>query len=210
MSARISISGNIAGVNFRDALTSAGANVAGSQQTVAAAKAGTLSTRTNNTDGTLTMGASHGITTGAIIDLYWLVSGTTYAYRHGVVVGTVSGTSVPISGGTGTNLPAQASAIMAMVHVVIPCEIPNASAAANDVLLVVTLDQPGLVRFRTAEDESGTETVFEIDEDKPFILCANVDTQAPLGVALTTVESISVTHRNTSDSGTVKFGVCHA
>lgn len=79
-------------------------------ESVPAAKAGTLSTRTDNTTGTLTLGASHGVTTGARIDLYW-----TGGKRRGVTVGTVSGTSVPISGGTGDNLPSQASTIQAAV-----------------------------------------------------------------------------------------------
>lgn len=54
-----------------------------------------LTTRTNGTTGTLTMtNGGHGITTGAIIDLYWAGG-----YISGVTAGTVSGTSVPISGG---------------------------------------------------------------------------------------------------------------
>lgn len=210
MSARLSISGSIAGINFRGSWESDGENVAGSQISLGTAKTGTLTTRTDDDTGTLTMTSGHGITTGAIIDLYWDTGGGVYAYRHGVVVGTVSTNSVPIDLGAGTNLPIATTAIIAMVQEVIPCEIPTASTAANDVLLVVQLDQPGLVRFRTAEDESGTETVFAIEADKPFVLYADVMTQSPLGVALGAVESITVTHRNSSETATAKFGVAYA
>lgn len=80
--------------------------------TVPVGKTGTLSTRTNNSDGTLTLTANHGIETGDVIDLYW--SGGS---RRNVTVGTVSVNSVPISSGAGTNLPVQATAIVASPQV---------------------------------------------------------------------------------------------
>jgi hypothetical protein len=76
-----------------------------------AAKTGTLTTRTDNTDGELTMTAGHGITTAQVIDLYW-----TGGVRYGVVVGTVATNAVPISGGLGDNLPTEATAITAVVQ----------------------------------------------------------------------------------------------
>lgn len=82
---------------------------------LAAAKTGTLTTRTNNTDGTLTMSGGHGITTGARLDLYWTNSDGTFGHRRGITVGTVSTNSVPISGGAGDNLPSASTAITAQV-----------------------------------------------------------------------------------------------
>lgn len=84
---------------------------------LAAGKTGTLTTRTNDTTGTLTMSSGHGITTGQIIDLYW--SG---GARYGILVGTVSVNSVPIGAdlaGTGDVLPADETAIVACVRTVI-------------------------------------------------------------------------------------------
>lgn len=65
--------------------------------------AGSLTTRTNNTAGTVTASnANHLITTGMLVDLYWGETGS----RRGVTVGTVSGTSIPLSdSGVGDNLP---------------------------------------------------------------------------------------------------------
>jgi len=79
---------------------------------LAAAATGSLTTRTDNTTGTLTMAAGHGITTGSTIDLYF--SGGS---RTSVTAGTVSGNSVPISSGSGSNLPALNAAVTAMVQV---------------------------------------------------------------------------------------------
>jgi hypothetical protein len=71
--------------------------------------AGTLTTRTSASVGTITLSAGHAILTGDVVDLYWTAGGV--GQRARVVVGTVAGTSVPITGGGGTDLPAQVSAI---------------------------------------------------------------------------------------------------
>lgn len=78
--------------------------------TVAAAKVGQLTTRTDANTGTLTMAANHGITTGARLDLYW-----TGGKRRGITVGTVSVNSVPFDLGSGDDLPTNLTAITAMV-----------------------------------------------------------------------------------------------
>jgi hypothetical protein len=64
-----------------------------SPTSVLAAQPGTLSTRTSNVAGTLTMtNADHGIVTGQRFDLYW-----TGGSCFGVIAGTVSGTSIPFT-----------------------------------------------------------------------------------------------------------------
>lgn len=71
-------------------------------------KAGTLTTRTSDYVGTITMDdAGHGITTGDKVDVYW-----NSGVQYNVTVGTVSGTSVPISGGSGDILPAASTAVV--------------------------------------------------------------------------------------------------
>jgi hypothetical protein len=80
--------------------------------TLDVARSGTLTTRTNNNSGTLTLEAGHGITTGNRLDLFWL-DPTTGQQRcqHKITAGTVSGNSVPISAGVGDNLPLAATAV---------------------------------------------------------------------------------------------------
>lgn len=209
MSNRLSISGSIAGINFRGAWQSDGENVAGAQLSIAAAKTGTLSTRTDNDTGTLTMSSGHGITTGATFDLYWVSGGVTY-HQHTVTAGTVSGNSVPFDLGTGTNLPVQGTAIFAMVQNVIPCEIPDVSDLNNDALLVVQSDIGGLLIFRTADDLSGTETVVDLVADEPFICFAAVQGSNALGIALGGIESMTFTHPDSTAAATLKWGVAFA
>lgn len=99
----------IDGVVVRESQTIDSDNAQKTSPTVAAAKTGALTTRTNDTTGTLTMDSGHGFTTADLIDLYW--SGGS---RTKVIVGTVAGDDIPISGGSGDNLPADETAITAM------------------------------------------------------------------------------------------------
>lgn len=78
---------------------------------LAAAKTGTLSTRSSDTAGTLTMASSHGITDADRIDIYWADGQCTSA-----LVGTVATNSVPFTLATGTVLPLANTAITAMVQ----------------------------------------------------------------------------------------------
>lgn len=84
---------------------------------VPAAQAGTLTTRTSNTVGTITMGSGgHTVTTGARIDIYWTEGGVA-GVRYGVLVGTVVTTAVPITVGAGNNLPSAAVAVVVSLPV---------------------------------------------------------------------------------------------
>ena len=127
------------------------------EDTLNAAKAGTLSTRTDNNTGTLTLGSGHGITDGQIIDVYW--SG---GVQRTVTVGTVSGTSVPIDGGIGDNLPIATTAITACVQKAINLAIDGDNADIVAVILE-TNDKS----LRTAANvqflDSAADVIAEID-----------------------------------------------
>ena len=105
----VSVSGG--GISMQSAIVRTGSAPIGLSETLPAAKTGTLTTRTDDTDGELTMAASHGITTGATIDLDW-----DGGSRYGVTVGTVATNDVPISGGSGDNLPIATTAITATLR----------------------------------------------------------------------------------------------
>lgn len=83
---------------------------------VAAAKAGSLTTRTDANTGTLTMDTGHGIATGNRIDIHWLDPTTGAAKcQYKVTVGTVATNSVPIDLGVGDDLPTAATSVTAFV-----------------------------------------------------------------------------------------------
>ncbi len=93
--------GNISQTFNRSADSAINHNIA-----IPAAKTGTLTTRTDNDTGVITLGVSASISTGAVVDVYWSTG-----RRYGVTVGTVSGTSCPIDLGAGDNLPSTSTAV---------------------------------------------------------------------------------------------------
>ncbi len=116
----LTISATVGGVSYNslNPSTAHGAITHYPPTSIPAAKAGTLSTRTDNDTGILTMASGHGITTGARLDVHWVDANGVNRCRRGLVVGTVSVNSVPIDGGSGDNLPAAAYTIAAMVPLV--------------------------------------------------------------------------------------------
>jgi hypothetical protein len=110
---------------------------------LAAAKVGALTTRTDDDTGELTMNSGHGITTGAVLDVYW---GT--GKRVGMTVGTVATNAVPIDGGTGDVLPADETAITAMVP---QLETFPVTAADMDALFVSCGAAQATARFRESD-----------------------------------------------------------
>ena len=127
------------------------------EDTLSAAKTGALTTRTDDNTGTLTMAASHGITTGQIIDIYWAGG-----VQRSVTVGTVSVNEVPINGGIGDNLPADETAITAVVQKSINLAIDGDNADFVAVILE-TVDKS----LRTAANvqflDAAADVIAEID-----------------------------------------------
>lgn len=89
----------------------------GQSVTLPAAKSGTLSTRTGDTAGTLTLEADHGITDSEVINIFWMDAEGVYHCAYGATVGTVDGNDVPFTGASGDVLPTEGDAITASLVV---------------------------------------------------------------------------------------------
>lgn len=118
-----------------------------------AAKSGSLSLRTDDNTGELTMAGGHGVTTGARIDVYWTVGGVDGS-RYGMTVGTVAGDVVPVDGGTGDNLPVVASDVTAMVPEVVTFPLVGNDA---DAIIVKASDKSTIVFREAAADSLAVE-----------------------------------------------------
>jgi hypothetical protein len=119
-----------------------------SGMTVPVAQPATLTVRTNNTDGSLTMtNAGHGIVTGQRLDLYW-----TGGKRFYAVAGTVAGAVVPFTGSTGggDNLPIATTSLAV--------GIPTSAAfrVTGDNVTAILLSLPPGWNGYFAFDEAGT------------------------------------------------------
>lgn len=193
---RVRISGNVGALAFNSSiLLEAGGEVSVSES-IPAAKTGQLTTRTNNTDGTLTMSASHGITTGAIIDLYW-----TGGRRYNVVAGTVSGNSVPISGGSGDNLPTNLTNITAQVQIVMACSTGLKAAT----MIALELGAIGHLEFREP-DNTPTEVVDLVANKTEFWEEASA-LQGSAPIDFTAATKVAVTQAGSSAAAAFKAAV---
>ena len=153
----VSVSGG--GISIQPlAVQRTGSGPIGLDQTLAAAQGGSLTTRTNDTSGTITMtSGDHTIATADVVDVYW-----DGGVRYNVVVGTVSTTAVPISGGSGDNLPTEATAVTVVRTVTANLTIDGDEAHLIAFLLETndkSLRTAGHIQFR----DSAAAEVAEID-----------------------------------------------
>lgn len=111
----VSGSASVGGRQYSQSTLVSAARAPAFEETLAAAKGGTLTVRTDDDTGTLTMDSGHGILTGNRLDVYWTNTDGTVGARRGMTVGTVATNSVPIDGGLGDNLPLAATSMRAMV-----------------------------------------------------------------------------------------------
>lgn len=87
-----------------------------------AGTAGTLTTRTDNDTGVVTV-ASHGITTSDTVDVYW--SG---GKRYGVDVTATTATTISIDIGSGDNLPSTSTPVVIVKQVVANLQLDGDNA----------------------------------------------------------------------------------
>lgn len=99
-------------------LTAACEGLSGCEVSVPAAKAGTLTTRTDANTGTLTLASGHGFTVGNRVDVYWAAG-----VRYGMAVTGVSGTAVTVDGGGGNDLPSTSTAVAACKPVGVAADV---------------------------------------------------------------------------------------
>jgi hypothetical protein len=105
---------------------------------LAAGKSGTLSTRTDDDTGIVTLSAGHGMTSNMLVNVHG-----EDAVRYGMVA-TVDGNDVTVEGGAGDNLPDEDAEVVVSQQRVIPREID----ASDIALIAVQMSEVGHVEFR--------------------------------------------------------------
>jgi hypothetical protein len=164
MSVTVTYSINVSGggLSMAASIVRSGSAPIGLSETLAAAKTGTLSTRTDDDTGTLTMAGGHAIVDSQEIDIYWEGGALL-----GATVGTVAGNSVPFDGGTGV-LPAQTTPVTVFVR-----QIANVYIDGDNAKLVS-------VQLRTANPQLRTAGTVEVyDADDTLIETLSLTTNVP-------------------------------
>ena len=134
MTTTYSISVQGGGISVQQSVTRSGDLTVAAQVTLPAGKAGTLSTRTDDNTGQLTVASGHGITASDTVDVYW--SG---GRRYGVDVTATASTTIDIDLGSGDNLPTQGTAVVVCKQVAANVMIDGDNAK----LVVVNFAVPG-------------------------------------------------------------------
>ncbi|MBN2445637.1 MAG: hypothetical protein JXO22_02855 [Phycisphaerae bacterium] len=189
------INADIGGAGFYSQINRTASGAINHSVTLAASQAGTLTTRTSDTEGTLTLGADHGIETADVIDLYW-----DGGRRYGVVVGTVAGTSVPISGGAGDVLPAQDTACVAAPRTELDTDF-NADLAS---VMAAMIADRGRVEFH---DSGGLELGIDMAASEMWLWIDGSTAANPL--AGDTVDKVYISHASSTATAVAKVGVLY-
>ena len=161
-------------------------------------KAGTLTTRTDNDTGTVTLGAGHGFTTGDKVDVYW-----DGGLRYGMDA-TVAGNDVAVDTGAGDNLPPQDEPVVVSKQVQISAAFVGDQVELYAAMLD-SLDQNayGHAAFHAANDAEIHDVTLQ--RQRPDV--ANVQDGAINPFAATTVAYVMVSNASTTQPATFKMVV---
>lgn len=96
---------------------------------VNAGKSGTLTTRTDDNTGVITLGSSHGVTDSHIVDVYWAGG-----VRYGMTVTGTDSTTISIDGGAGDVLPAAETTVVVGITEDIVCVLTGDDARAISIV----------------------------------------------------------------------------
>ena len=176
MNGTVNVVVSAAGLSVQGTVSkSASGGVPPQEKSLSAADSGTLTTRTNDTDGTLTMSAGHSISTGDTIDIFWTDSDGVLKCAYDATVGTVSGNSVPFTGATGDALPAVDSSITAQTVTELDCDFDGDKAV---LLAALMKTYGGHVCFVDSGDAVLKAVTLEANE--PFVWWENSPFSAPI------------------------------
>lgn len=192
----------IGGVSIGGTATRTGTGQVTVDTTLAAALAGTLSTRTDDDTGVLTVAGGHGLVPSisaapaSVVNVFW--SG---GLRYGMTVTATSDTTVTVDGGSGDNFPVVNTVITVAEQEVI--DIADFDGDGVDVIAVL-LAKRGHIDFQTSGDASIKAQ--ELTADEMWIWIVDQGFTNPL--AGETVAQLIVSCGEASTAA-LKVGVLH-
>ena len=196
----ISQNASVGGLSIQSTVTRTASSQIGHESApqLPAAKAGTLSTRTDDNTGVVTLAAGHGLEMGDVVDVYWSGSGN---YRYGMDVTAVDGNDVTVDGGAGANLPAQDTAVTVAEQVTIDTDFGGDLVK----MIVACATYRGHIAFRDA-----TPTVLkevELPAGESWAWVADQGIANPL--AGNPVNDIKASNGDSSGPATLRIGVLY-
>lgn len=193
----ITFSASVGGLSIQGNLQREDDGAIAQSPTLAAGKAGTLTTRTDDNTGVATLSAGHGIVTNDIVDVYW-----DGGRRYGMTA-SVSSNAVTVDGGDGDNLPAQSTSVVVSKVTTINQSFDGDNAGLVAVQSTLRTNGKSCVRFIDAGDN--VLTVFDLVNDEPFMWWSNSSIDNPLSG--NAVATIVASNGSSAASTTLKIGL---
>jgi hypothetical protein len=139
------------------------------QVTLPAGKSGTLTTRTDDNTGIVTVASGHGITGSDTVDVYWAAG-----RRYGVDVTATDATTISIDLGAGDNLPTASTAVVIVKQVVVNKAIDGDNVEIIGLLAELAASTGFGVRITFFDAVSGGGSAvgngIDLDPNSPFVL----------------------------------------
>lgn len=170
---------------FTNVLEVEGDSLESTSPSVAAAKSGSLTTRTDDDTGVVAFNSGHGFVTNNVIDLFW--SGG----NRRAMTATVSGDDVTLDGGSGDVLPAVNTSVTGMV----PTEVPFVVEGNTVIGLAASCSVPGYVVFVDDAAAEINTAIYEVTTNESATWISG-DSTNPL--ANTTTSVVKLSHGSTS------------
>lgn len=190
------LAAQLPGVNVNVSLAKTATGSIAQSQALAAAKTGSLTERTDNTAGELTMTTGHGITDGARIAIFWS-GGCAYLGT----VGTVVGNAVPFTGAAGDNLPVKDTAVT--VQVMTPLDVDFDGDKAE--IVAASFRRRGVVVFEDSDD--AVLDAGDIAAGEGYVYVSGLSQSNPL--AGNPVDQVWVASGDSDDTNAFVLGVLY-
>lgn len=108
-----------------------------------AGQAGTLTTRTDDDTGVITLGEGHGLTDADTVDVYWAAG-----VHYGMSITAYDTTTITVDLGAGDVLPTQDTAVVVGVRVIVNCGFDGDNAVA----FIADADGRAMVTLEESDD----------------------------------------------------------
>lgn len=197
----ITIQATIAGISI-SGTSSRGSSTSGGEEnrivTLAAGSAGTLTTRTDNDTGVVTLTTGHGQTNGTY-DIFW-DTGSAPGIRRGMT-GTIATNALTLDGGAGDNLPAQDTAVVIDKQE----ELDLDMTASTILMAVVSASRRGSVQFQ--EEDATVITSLDLCYDntnEAWKWVSNVDGTTPFAE---NIGQVVVSNGSSAQTNTIKIAI---
>lgn len=179
MSESISIGINIGGISRSKTITRTG-TVFTHNETLEAGQSGTLSTRTDNDTGIVSID-SHGILDTDTVDVGWVDVNSMNQHRANMAVLSVTADTLTVDGGSGTNFPVQDYAVVVGKRTSVGFSATGSAVKAISLLSTPATAGEGsraMVDFVTSLD--ATIKACDLEDDEPFTWVDNSPIDNPV------------------------------